>query len=461
MGINVEQMSDPGKDNLHPVVVVGGGWAGLAAAVELTHRGIPVTLVEAAPRLGGRARTIDFEDQWVDNGPHALVGAYHELLGLLKRLKLDASELFLRRPLKLSMRSLAGNRTKISAAPLPAPFHMAAGCVTATGLSMGERIRLLRFGRCINTAGKNLDSDISVQELLRNYGQSDYLIEILWEPLCVAALNTPIQNASAILFLRVLRETFCGSRANSDFLIPRAGMADLLPAPAQTFIEDNNGQVLTGQRVRGLSLDDQGVTGIELGNKSIKTRHVIMAVAPTACRDLLAPHPALQDISRQIDQMDHFPIVSVYLRYPPDIKLEHEMIGVIGGTSQWIFDYRICGQPGLMSVIISGPGPHMELSNNELCKRLVSEIAQLYPDWPRPDSTMVIREKRATFASVVNIDTIRPDHKTPAKGLWLAGDYTATGLPGTLEGAVRSGLQCARAIIKDYNPEVTTPGDLT
>jgi len=439
-------VSDNVNDDLHSVVVVGGGWAGLAAAVDLTDRGFPVTLIEAAPRLGGRARTIAFGDQWVDNGPHALVGAYHELFGLLNRLKLNVSELFLRRSLKLNMRSLDGNDTQIRTAPLPAPLHMAAGCITASGLSFSERLRLLRFGRRLSTAGQELKKDISVAALLGAQEQSTRLIETLWEPLCVAALNTPIKTASAQLFLRVLHNTFCGARANSDFLIPRVSMAEVLPEPAQQFIESSHGTVMVGSRVRRLCLDGGTIAGVELGDRIIKARHVIVAVAPVACRELLAPHSALQKIHRQIDRLDHYPICSVYLRYPQNIQLENHMIGIIGGTAEWMFDYRLCGQPGLMAVIISGPGPHMELSNDELTSQLIREIAQLYTDWPKPDSTMVIREKRATFASVVDVDSRRPDHRTPVKGLWLAGDYTTTGLPGTLEGAVSSGLRCAREV---------------
>ncbi|MEE8343469.1 MAG: hydroxysqualene dehydroxylase HpnE [Gammaproteobacteria bacterium] len=444
-------MSDNANDDPHAVVVVGGGWAGLAAAVDLTDSGFPVTLIEAAPRLGGRARTIAFGDQWVDNGPHALVGAYHELFGLLNRLKLDVSELFLRRSLKLNMRSLDGNDTQIRTAPLPAPLHMAAGCITASGLSLGERLRLLRFGRRISTAGQELEEDISVAALLDAQGQSNRLIETLWEPLCVAALNTPIKTASAQLFLRVLRNTFCGARANSDFLIPRVSMAEILPEPAQQFIESKHGKIIVGSRVHRLCITGEAITGVELADHTIKARHVIMAVAPTACLELLAPHSVLQQVYRQINRLDHYPICSVYLRYPRNVQLENHMIGIIGGTAEWMFDYRLCGQPGLMAIIISGPGPHMDLPNNELCARLIGEIAQLYPHWPRPDSTMVIREKRATFASVVGVNSRRPGHRTPVKGLWLAGDYTTTGLPGTLEGAVSSGLRCAGAIIHDQS----------
>jgi uncharacterized protein with NAD-binding domain and iron-sulfur cluster len=123
------------------------------------------------------------------------------------------------------------------------------------------------------------------------------------------------------------------------------------------------------------------------------------------------------------------------------------MTGLLGTVSQWIFDRGIHGQRGLMAVVISGDGEHMERNNEDLCAKVSEELARHFPRWPAPLATHCIREKRATFAATVNVNRLRPGQRTPLKGLWLAGDYTDTGLPATLEGAVRSGMMCAREII--------------
>jgi len=123
------------------------------------------------------------------------------------------------------------------------------------------------------------------------------------------------------------------------------------------------------------------------------------------------------------------------------------MIGLIDTTSQWIFDRRIAGQSGLMAVVISSDGPHMEMTNDELISHIANEIATVFPAWPKPESGFVIREKRATFLCHSEVNALRPDTKTPVHGCWLAGDYIATGYPATLEGAVYSGIECAKGII--------------
>ena len=131
------------------------------------------------------------------------------------------------------------------------------------------------------------------------------------------------------------------------------------------------------------------------------------------------------------------------------------MTGIQDGISQWVFDRRFCGQKGLMSVIISAEGDHMKLNNQALTEAVINELAILRPDWPKPLDTMVIREKRATFSCHTGVSKYRPDYKTSIKGCWLAGDFTNTGLPATLEGSIRSGLECARGIIQSVRGERT------
>src|SRR5690606_15519501 len=128
---------------------------------------------------------------------------------------------------------------------------------------------------------------------------------------------------------------------------------------------------------------------------------------------------------------------------PPKTRLPNDMIGLLGGAAQWVFDRALCGQPGLMAAVISTDGPHMGLDNGALIRQAAAELARHFPHWPAPEHGLVVREKRATFACRAGSDNLRPAHATPVQGCWLAGDYTATGLPATLEGAVRSGLQCA------------------
>jgi uncharacterized protein with NAD-binding domain and iron-sulfur cluster len=139
----------------------------------------------------------------------------------------------------------------------------------------------------------------------------------------------------------------------------------------------------------------------------------------------------------------------VYLQYPPQVRLPHPMQGCLNTVSQWIFDRRLHGQHGLMAVVISADGEHMQLDAEALGTTVARELAALFPHWPAPLARHVIREKRATFASRVDVNRQRPGAQTPVAGLWLAGDYTAVGLPATLEGAIRSGLHAARLVLRE------------
>lgn len=430
-----------------PVIVVGGGWAGLTAAVELTRRGVPVTLLEAARQLGGRARCIPFDQQRIDNGQHLMVGAYTAMLDLLDTLGIDADRAFLRLPLDLHMRGLRTPELRLRARRLPAPFHLATGVAAARGLSPRERLELLRISRRLLAGRIALDSDMSARALLLGEGQGPRLLQALWEPLCLAALNTPLAEASARIFLEVLRRTFAGEADHADLLIPRDDLGVLLPEPASDFIERHGGTVRFNCRIDAVHVDADGCRGVSWRGGELAARKIVLAVHPVMCRRLLMPHPAMADIAARIGQLRQDPITTVYLQYPDTVALASPLQGLLDGLGQWLFDRRVAGHPGLIAVVISGRGQHQTLDNATLGSRIDAELAKLHPDWPPPQAIRVIREKRATFAATVDVDELRPGTETPVRGLWLAGDFTATGLPATLEGAVISGRRAAAAVL--------------
>lgn len=429
---------------MKPVIVVGGGWAGLAAAVELSAAGIPVQVLESAPQLGGRARSVPLDAQTVDNGQHLLIGAYHETLRLLQQIGVNATTALLREPLQLTVQR-DHVRLQLAAPPLPAPLHLAWALLRAAGLRAGERHAALAF--CLRTWRQNfhVTPDISVAQLLA--GQPAGLVRALWEPLCLATLNTPIQQASAQVFLRVLRDAFTQRRHDADLLHPRHDLARLLPQPAQRYIENHGGTVTTRCRVSALLLDGTEHTVAAHGT-SLPASHIILATAPWHAAPLLAAHPPLQPLAQQLLALGSAPITTVYLSYPAGTTLGCAMLGFEHGMPHWFIDRGIaCGQHGLMAAVISGPGAHMAMAATELGAQVAAAIARHFPHWPAPQQIHTLREKRATFLCDVGSNARRPTNATPMPGLWLAGDYTDTGYPATLEGAMRSGVQCARRII--------------
>jgi squalene-associated FAD-dependent desaturase len=432
-----------------PVVIIGGGWAGLAAALELAAHDIPVTLHEAAPQLGGRARNAPFGALTVDNGQHLLIGAYRETLRLLAMMGAAESALFLRRRLRL--RVVEGNEGLLMQAPLlPAPLHLAWAQLTAGGLTFSERLGALAMSLRLMAGGFTLAQDISVSALLVQQRQGERINRRLWEPLCLATLNTPPDRASAQLFLRVLQESFVRRRHDADLLIPREPLGTLFPQRAADFLQRHGATVQLRQRAEALHLNGERLEAVTVAGQRLPCRDLILATAPRAAGRLLAGHPPLLALQGQIAALGSQPITTLYLQYPPEHCLEEPMVGMSGTLSQWLFDRRLCGQPGLIAVVISAEGEHDGWDNERLTGQVLAELAYQFPHWPPPLSSRVIRERHATFDCRVGVEARRPANATPVQGLWLAGDYTATGLPATLEGAVRSGVQCARRLIASH-----------
>ena len=427
------------------IVIIGAGWAGLAAAIELSRADIQVTLIEAAKGAGGRARRVDIQDMAFDNGQHLMLGAYSEMLRLLNVIGIPEEQALRRRPLRLEMRAPQQDMMCLAFGALPAPWHVIAGFVQARGLGWRERYRALGLCTQLFFSGFKLTQDLSVADLLNDAKQPERLIKALWEPLCLAALNTPLHQASARVFIQVLHETFAGRRSDADMLFPRADLGAVFPEPAMRYIREHGGILRFAERVAALEVHDGRVTGVTTHREQIPADHVIIAASPSEALRLLEPHPLLQDINRQLAGLRYEPICTIYLQYPPDVRLGREMLGLLDGPGQFLFDLGDAGHPGRMAVVISGPGPHMTQDNAALGGEVARQIGEHFPEWPAPSHTLVIREKRATFSCHVDIDALRPGTRTPVASCWLAGDYTDTGLPATLEGALRSGVRAARA----------------
>ena len=433
-----------------PAIIVGGGWAGLAAAIELTRHHIPVVLLESAGQLGGRARTVHYRDRHIDNGQHLILGAYRETLRLLKAMGIDERDVFERHRLKLQIRASGHPDTRITLPRLPAPLHVIFGLAAARGLSAYDRWCGLKMCFALISTHPIIKTDISVYELLDQQGQTDKIIKTLWQPLCLAMLNTPIATASAEIFIKSLKDAFANHRNDSDLLHARSNLGGILPEPAHRYIEQQGGTIRLNARVKKLHIEHNKIHGVELADSEVvESSHVILAVPPASCKSLLEPHPAMSGLTALLSQMDHVPICTVYLQYPSSTYLKLSPMGSVDTAAQWIFDRAGYGQPGLMAVVISSDGPHMRMDNMELCQQVIREVAGMFPDWPEPDESFVIREKQATFLCRKGINTIRPATTTPVAGCLLAGDYTATEYPATLEGAVRSGIEAAQYIIKD------------
>ncbi len=401
------------------IAVVGGGYAGMAAAFTLAEAGVKATVFESAKTLGGRARRVESGGFFLDNGQHILMGCYTATLSLIEKVW-GEKQPYSRFPLEISVDEL-----EIRARKLPSPLDLLTGFLFAKGISISERISAIRF---LGTA--KLDADRSVKKLLEQYHQGEKITRLLWEPLCISALNTPLASASARVFLAVLRYGLGGS--GSDMILPAVDLTSLFPEGAAKRIREAGGEVRTSTPVRTIRRMEKGFE-LDTASGTLHFDQVIVAVPPWQLQRLGLP-PV---------EFSYQPIVTVYSQYPETVSLQRPMQGFSTGLAQWFFDRgKWCGQKGLIASVTSAEGEHMKLRHEEIAKQVHLETSARIPGLPDPLWQKVIAEKRATFASTP--DLFRPKNATAWPGLHLAGDYTESEYPSTLEAATRSGIAAAK-----------------
>jgi len=436
-------------DGRRRIAVIGGGWAGCAAAVELARNGGKVTLFEAARTLGGRARQVKLDGQMLDNGQHILLGAYSETLRMLRQVGIDPNAALLRLPLQMRYPP-ATDGIEFIAPRLPAPLHLLLALWRARGLARGDKLALARFFSAARWMEWQLNADCSVAELLLRFEQTPRLIQLLWQPLCIAALNTPPERASARIFLRVLGDSLGARRAASDMLLPRLDLTSLFPQQAAMFIENRGGTVLRGVRVRKIEQDADGwqIEGMPFDA-------VVVATQASHAAALL---DGLSDTG-MLNALAHEAITTCYLRYGAGVRLVQPFFALrdepaCGKWGQYVFDRGQLDetQQGLLAVVVSVSDAAIAIGQQALSAAIAAQLANELqrPELATPEWTKVVSERRATFACMPLL--ARPDNSTGIDQLVLAGDYTRSDYPATLEAAVRSGVNAARLLLNLPSP---------
>jgi squalene-associated FAD-dependent desaturase len=425
------------------VIVIGGGFAGLSAATALAERGVRVTVLEARPALGGRASafTDTATGERVDNGQHVLIGGYHETFAFLRRINVDA-HVHLQRNLHIDIIDLNGRMSTLKCPPLPAPFHLLAGILRWDGIGWRDRAALAHLRTLDDGPGNE-----TVREWLTRHRQTPRVIELLWEPLAVAALNQRIDEASGVAFAGVLRRMFTKDRRDSALGLPRKALDEWYAVPARHYVERAGGEVKVNAPARvvcGPSL------AVRVRDDVMAARVVICAVAWYALSSVFPDRPAsLASIIAAADATAASPIVTVNLWFDRPVT-STAFVGLPGRAMQWVFDKRaLFGDASShLSLVSSGADALVGRSNQELIDLAISELRDGLPASrdARLRRAVVVREKRATF-SVAPGQPRRPSVETSVPGLFLAGDWIDTGLPATIESAVISGHRAADAAL--------------
>jgi squalene-associated FAD-dependent desaturase len=455
------------------VAVVGGGVAGLAAATALAEAGRRVLVLEARGELGGRATAfIDRETgELVDNGQHVLFGCYRETFRLLRRV--GAEDNVRTQPsLEVPYLDESGRRSVLRCPALPSPLHLLAGILRWDALGWGDRLTVLRVaGPLLKArrlfrvkaeatreaaqathlphvaAASTRMNDETVDAWLTRHGQRGRLREWLWEPLAVAALNQSPGEASAAPFVKVLAEMFGPSRTDASLVLPIRPLHETYAHPARRYVESKGGEVRVNALAR-IRIDAGRVTGIEVRGGRLPVSRVVAAVPWFALEALLVGETApMTSIVASASRMASKPIVTVNLWYDRAV-MDDVFVGLPGREMQWVFDKRrTFGESAShLSLVASGADALVAADNAALVALAAREVAASIPGARGAVLTRgtVIREKRATF-SLAPGEPARPGVTTPVEGLFLAGDWIDTGLPGTIESAAMAGHMAALA----------------
>jgi squalene-associated FAD-dependent desaturase len=441
------------------VVVVGAGFAGLSAAVRLTRQGARVLVLEARARLGGRATAFPDRDtgELVDNGQHILMGCYTETFAFLREIGAQ-DHVRVDPQLAVTMIDRMGRRTRLSCPALPPPLHLIAGVLEWDALSWRDRLAMLGMATPLKNARRELlgsavraaSPDETVENWLIRNGQTARLRELLWDPLALAALNQPPDQAAAPPFARVLAEMFSDDPRAAAIALPTRPLHLMYAEPARQYIESHGGAVRTGAAAKVLlTPDGAAVAGVRAAGETWRSGRVISSVPWFALTELFDQEPAaLRGVLDRARRMASSPIVTVNLWFDRRV-LDLPFIGLPGRAMQWVFDKSlVLGEDSShLSLVSSGAADILAETNIELVHRAHAELLDALPlvREAKLVRATVVREPRATF-SLAPGQPARPPTETDLQGFLLAGDWTDTGLPATIESAVRSGHRAAHSI---------------
>ena len=435
------------------VVIIGGGFAGLTAGVRLSERGYEVLVLERRNHLGGRAYSfIDSKTgDVVDNGQHLFMGCYHHTIAFLETIgRLDRLK-FQERP-RVDFLDSSHGFTSFDCPPLPAPLHVLAGLFRMKGLGVGDKLRALNLRRAIGGNGKLLPNSLTVDQWLSELGQSANIKTRFWNPMVIATLNQSPDLASARMLKVVLQEAFGGDSKSANIGISRVGLSDLYTGGATDFIKSKGGDVQTGTQVQRLIVDGGRVTAVQLrdGERIEAADYFISAVPPAALLAMLPDELRTKEFA-SLEKLGSSPIVSINLWFDRPV-IDREFVGLLGTRSQWIFNKDLILPTGKRSnqiaVIISAARDFVDWTRSDLVDMAISDLHELLPESRSAVllHSAIVKEREATLSHTVESDSLRLGPRTSIPNLILAGDWTDTGLPATIESAVMSGDVAAEII---------------
>lgn len=422
-------------------LIIGGGVAGLTAASILSSKKIAITIIESSPKLGGRTYSfIDKEtDTIIDNGQHIMMGCYRETLSFLKLIGAE-NNFHYQKNLLLKIIDRNKNQFNLDASTSFYPFNLIIVIKNYNAFNFNDKISFILFLLRLPIISKNSLRKSSVREWLENENQNIDIIKNFWEILCVGALNTNLEKASAFVFYEVLMQIFFKGNFASTIILPKYGLSESIIKPAISFIEKNGGTIIASEIVREVFVKNQKIVLIKTDKMIYDNFDYIISAVPLYSLEKIIPKKTL-GINLELE---YSTIVNIHI-WLKDINLQEKFYGLLNSPLHWIFD-----KEKHINIVISDADYLADKSKEEIFKLVIDELIQ-YTSIVSEDiiEYKIIKEKRATIVPAVDILNKRPNSRTPIKNLFLAGDWTNTGLPSTIESAVKSGRIAAENVIQD------------
>ncbi len=432
----------------------------MAASAGLALSGFSVTLIEQRRYLGGRAYSFIDKNTGLelDNGQHILMGCYENTLRFLKTIG-TIDRLYTQDNLQVDFLDAKGHAYRLECPSLPAPIHASSGILRFNALSFSERFKMLKVAKDVllnNVINPLMDcaGDCTVSEWLEQLGQGRESRKTFWNILTYAVMNEEPDKASASLFKTVLRKAFFTDRKGSRIVIPAVPLSRLFVEHAEDYIKNHGGIIEKGCPASEIMIKDSMVSGIRLRDgRVLKGDFYISAVPYYSIKRLLSQDVIVKYSSyfNGISELKPSPIISIHLLFDKSIT-NYPFAAFINSPIQWIFNkemiYKDNAYRGLFSLVISGAHSYLKWGSEKLLEMAFAELKKIFRETnsARLLYSRIIKERSATFSPEPGIDKYRLPQKTPISNLFLAGDWTDTGLPATIEGAVLSGYRCAELI---------------
>ncbi len=439
------------------IIIIGGGFAGLSASAELSSSGYPVTLIEQRRYLGGRAfsffdRNIGIE---LDNGQHILMGCYENTFRFLRMIG-AMNHVNIQDNLHIDFLDACGHAYGLDFPRLPAPFHAALGVLRFEALSFTDRVKMLRITReVLSDNPMNSSKDCTVSDWLNRLGQSQKSQDNFWNILTFAVMNESPDIASASLFKTVLRKALFTNRQGSRIVLPAVPLSRLYVDHAEDYIKKNGGEIEKACPASEIVIEKEVVSGIRLQDGRIMRGDYYISAVPYPVLQRILPDEILERHSPYFSGMNKLtpsPIVSIHMLFDKAVT-EFPFAALINSPIQWVFNKeQVFGDSayrGLLSFVISGAHLYVPWNGDRLLGMAQAELKRIFPKAGSAKLlySKIIKERSATFSPSPGIQQNRPTQKTPIRNLFLAGDWTETGLPATIEGAVISGFRSAEGIV--------------